>query len=345
MKIRSHGLGLLLALAVGPAAAVELTEDMLRQLDLLEEYGQGYRIQDVGDWRLLTNSTVDEAKQLLATVDRAQETFAAVMRHLGVPLEPPADRLLIVLHRDRQAFDDYFARTGAFKLSENLGGFYSPLSNRIECYAGAEDAALRISHEVSHQLAFNQGVLRRREPLPMWLVEGLAGQFEMGDATATYGPLTDNQSGRRGELVLFYRKGWLAPLEDLFSWSNAEVESLDDLERERRRPAESRRAANESEAGDVQIAKLALVYVQGFGVCRYLIREKPRQFREFLRLLSVPNQPREPDARLIQAERVFGPLDDLQTEWEAWLAVELANDPDPPEDDEEPDTAPEETAE
>lgn len=343
MTIRSHGLAFLLALVVGPTAAAELTEDMLRQLDLLEEYGQGYRIQDVGDWRLLTNSTVDEAKQLLATVDRAQSTWDAVMAHLGVRLEPPADRLLIVLHRDRQAFDDYFERTGAFKPSENLGGFYSPLSNRVECYAGAEDAALRISHEVSHQLAFNQGVLRRRELLPMWLVEGLAGQFEMGDPTAPYGPLTDNQSNRRGELVLFYRKGWLAPLEDLFSWSKAEVERLADLER--RRPAESRRAANESEAGDVQIARLALVYVQGFGVCRFLIREKPRQFREFLRLLSVPNQPREPDARLIQAERVFGPLDDLQTEWEAWLAVELANDPDPPEDDEEPDTESEEAAE
>jgi len=72
------------------------------------------------------------------------------------------------------------------------------LSHRLSAYKSHREAIVKrfnrfvIQHEAAHQMFFNLGVHARGADNPMWLVEGLACQFEVSQASSPTGRLRIN---------------------------------------------------------------------------------------------------------------------------------------------------------
>lgn len=108
---------------------------------------------------------------------------------------PAGDYPLLMFVVSERADFEQRCQVDGLTPSDDLRGYYHPLSNRIWIHdGGAEEsggrggAAPQISevarntavHEGIHQLAFNQGLHSRIAANPRWVVEGLATMLEAG---------------------------------------------------------------------------------------------------------------------------------------------------------------------
>jgi hypothetical protein len=136
-----------------------------------------------------------------------------------------------------------------------------------------------IMHEVSHQLCFNTGIMRRGRDNPAWLVEGLAMYCEPTTAGVWQGIGEDNPMRAR---VLKTRKPF--PLKDLIT-------------------------------SDDWVRKTPLVedvvagYSQSWALVRLLMQERPREMRKYL---EVIRDRRTLDHRLADFGEAFGDFKTLE---------------------------------
>lgn len=152
-----------------------------------------------------------------------------------------------------------------------------------------------MTHELIHQLAFNTGLQKRGIEYPLWLSEGMATAFEYlfhaSDVPC------DNQH-RLQTILRMYRGGGLIPLEFFVSMSRLSWPGLTDSE----------------------------TYAQCWGFFDFLWQTKPAQLKRYFLITAErktgPTRPADLKAEFIDC---FGRVEDLESEWNAWLLARTAN--------------------
>lgn len=104
----------------------------------------------------------------------------------GFDLAEPEFPLVALVWPSQQDFLRHAQQDGV-NISNNVLGYYSPISNRISLFDSVgtsanseawQQNADTVIHEATHQTAFNTGVHSRFFREPRWVVEGLGTMFE-----------------------------------------------------------------------------------------------------------------------------------------------------------------------
>lgn len=309
------------------AAAPVVETDEQRKATLLTECGDGARIRETAHWFIAHKADPKWVDGAAAMLERTYDQFFEQFRKAGFDPQPPGEKLICVLMGTQEDFAQYVDRVrdtaGRPPLAEDpaatrppgarqprLGvGSYSGRTNRIQmCDSRSLPRnpnkpadpnrtewanVARVAHEAAHQLSFNTGILKQRWGYPMWLGEGLACAFEFADPAKPFGPLTDNLPRHAGGLKRFLADGKILPLRRFITMS----------------PQESHQADNTGP-----------MYVQGWGLFRFLMTERPAQFKAYVAALTDrPRPPRNGGEALAAFEGAFGPLEDLEKDWQQFL--------------------------
>jgi hypothetical protein len=173
-------------------------------------------------------------------------------------------------------------------------GRISPASGKIAAYGDPEDQPAggglnirTITHELTHQLAFNSGLQRRGAAYPFWLTEGLATNFE-ADSADSVG--LGREDGRyRQRLVEARAGGRLITLERLAGLTEC--------------PAGSASAIRDA-------------YAQAWGLFHYLMERHPGALKRYMADLSPAWLPQQ-SAELLRIRFIaaFGPIKPLEDDF------------------------------
>jgi len=319
------------AVFAAPASAPCQTEDE-RKAALLKECGEGYQVRQTAHWFIVFKAEAKWVDDTAAMLERTHDLYFEQFKKAGLEPRPLEEKLVCILVGSQEDFAKYMegvrkstsrpdgpARPSdpSSKGSRRLGaGSYSGQTNRIQMCdiralprgggkpAGGARADLenlaRTAHEAAHQLSFNTGVLKAGPFCPMWLGEGLAANFEFTDPAKPFGPLTDNLSPRAGRLKQLFAEGKLVPLKEFLTQSPAQAHQ------------DENRGPN---------------YFEGWGLFRFLITERPAQLKAYLAALAaLPRGLRGPGQALSVFETAFGPLEEVEKDWQAFLK-RLGGDP------------------
>src|SRR5258708_6323944 len=163
----------------------------LRSL-LSRELGKSFEISGTGHY--LVAHAPGQKDYWSRRFEDLYRSFVHYFSVRGFKLAEPEFPLVAIVFRNQQDFFRYAEHDGA-KISAQVLGYYSPVSNRVSLFdigggkASADDwhaNADTIIHEATHQTAFNTGVHTRFGETPRWVAEGLGTMFEakgVGDAT------------------------------------------------------------------------------------------------------------------------------------------------------------------
>jgi hypothetical protein len=309
--------------AASPAAE---TADQ-RKAALLKECGEGFEVRETDHWLIVHKADpnwVDSAAKML---ERTHDLYFEQLGKAGFELQPLGQKLVCVLIGNQEDFTQYLdalrKATGRPPPAEQppagqaplarqapLGlGSYSGQTNRIQlcdihsiprppdrpvsaARLDLENIA-RISHEAAHQLSFNTGLLKQKMGYPLWLGEGIAANFEFTDADKPFGPLTANLSPRATRLRQLFAEGKIEPVKSMVTLS----------------PSAARQPDNKGPT-----------YVQGYGLFRFLITERPKQLKQYLSDLATRSRPPANAGQALAAfEAAFGPVDDIEKDWQRFL--------------------------
>lgn len=164
--------------------------------------------------------------------------------------------------------------------------------NRHKAVAQLNDTA-KTTHEAVHQLAFNSGVQVRGVMYPFWLSEGLATNFETTEATARFGPHSDNPA-RRQILVDAREQQKLMPLGDFIVMT----------------------ALPE----DPDIDAATVHYAQAWGLYQYLFKYHRRELGDYHALLAARPAGRRDEGQLRQEFiDTFGSIAQVESKWLAYV--------------------------
>ena len=144
-----------------------------------------------------------------------------------------------------------------------------------------------LTHELSHQLAFNSGLQRRGATYPFWLTEGLATNFEADSPDSVGLGRNDNRYGQR--LIDAKAGGRLISLEQFVGMTDC--------------PAGQGSATREA-------------YAQAWGFFHYLLERHPGALKKYMAELSsmwLPQQNAESLRRRFIA--AFGPVKPLEEDF------------------------------
>ena len=138
-------------------------------------------------------------------------------------------------------------------------------------------------HELSHQVQFNCGLLRRGADTPVWLAEGLACLFEPAGGRGLRSQAINQVRLRRFHEAA--EKNELMGIRDLL---NARPQAQDDLETADR------------------------FYAQAWGLVYYLVRYRARLMATYLETIRsrVPGEETPDEEEIALFERVFGRIDE-----------------------------------
>jgi hypothetical protein len=261
--------------------------------------------------------------------ERMHAAFFRHFRRKGFAVTPPAEKLMVAVFHTQQGFEAFLGLhpgahvTGIYDTPTNRLLVYDFATNThfLDTKRSLEEAAQKtpseaerlgrsvlfarqlrdhrddvnistIMHEVSHQLCFNAGLLRRGRDTPAWLVEGLAMYCEPTTGGVWQGIGEANPMRSR---VLKERKPF----------------SLKDLV-----------------ISDNWIRKTPLVedviagYSQSWVLVRMLMQERPREMRKYLELIR---ERRAPEHRLADFAEAFGNFKTLEKRFQEYQD-ELANE-------------------
>jgi hypothetical protein len=185
-----------------------LTANELRA-ELQREFGPGFEVTSTGHY--LVVHPAGEENQWAQRFETLYRSFLHYFQARGFRPQAPIFPLVAVVFPRQEDFLRYAARQGD-RISPQVLGYYSPLTNRIALYDQTRGRAgdwtqnaETLIHEAAHQTAFNTGVHNRWSMPPRWVAEGLGTMFE---ARGVYNsPHFARQSDRlnRGRLEAFQR--------------------------------------------------------------------------------------------------------------------------------------------
>lgn len=151
---------------------------------LKKEYSKTLEVQTRGNY--VVAAPRGRADQYVELMHSVHGSFTSYFGRKGWRL-PEAEYPLVVMVLPTKAEFDERARGDGMSPSDQLQGYYHPLSNRVWLFdqpsSGGQAAPLSRGtaiHEGIHQLGFNLGLHSRIAPNPRWVVEGLATMLEAG---------------------------------------------------------------------------------------------------------------------------------------------------------------------
>jgi hypothetical protein len=289
---------------------------------LLAELGAGFEVAIRG--RCVVCAPRGKADEFAQLFDQTSREFLQYLRVRKFEIVEPDLPLVSIVLPTRSRFDEQCSLDNV-PVNSSLRGYYNQRSNRVVLYDDpAADAAaaktpgltnagrtgLKLPsglshatapasgllaretavHEAIHQLAFNAGLHSRMSPNPVWVVEGIATQFERG----SQGLVKTSASER------------INP---------ARLATFDDYRRNRRKAG----ALAELIASDDVFGKAPLdAYGEAWLLTHYLIEARGQKFAWYLKTLAArhPMDRYPADERLADFQNAFGK--DL-----AWFEVEM----------------------
>jgi len=146
---------------------------------LRAEFGKNYLVRNEAPYLIVARSEhIEGWSQRFRSLYHSFKLYCSTNGLLTREIEFP---LVAVVFGSRSEFLRY-ANASGVKLPEFCVGYYFTDSNRILLYESPDTSKMEtqntISHEATHQLAFNMGLHQRRASTPLWLIEGLATMFE-----------------------------------------------------------------------------------------------------------------------------------------------------------------------
>lgn len=303
-----------------PFSTEELAKRVLADLARDPQTAQGSRpfaAYTTAHYVICYNTSAEYAKWCGALYEQLYRAFFTYWTHKGVTLKEPEFPLVALIFADRPSYVR-FAQAEAGEAAKTIIGYYSLQTNRmtmcdltgVESQARpaarrgtlaeinqvlsrpeAERTVATIVHEATHQIAYNCGVHVRYSDCPLWFSEGIAIFFETPDLASS--------------------KGW----RNVGSVNRVRLARF--REYQRRRPADALTTllADDKRFRDTNQALDA--YAEAWALTYFLVRQKPKQYVEYLQLLAAkkPCVDTPPAQRIEEFARIFGDLRKLDAEF------------------------------
>jgi hypothetical protein len=295
-------------------------EEMSKRL--LAELPQGFDVHQTTNYLICYNTSRAYAQWCGSLFERLYRAFTNYWQNKGFDLSQPEFPLVAIIFADQRSYTE-FAKAELGDAAPSIIGYFSLRTNWMTMYdlTGVEalsrfgnrrgtsvqinrilarPEALRtvatIVHEATHQIAFNCGLHARYSDCPFWFSEGIALYFETPDLGSTKG------------------------------WSGIGAVNVPRLARFReylqRRPPDSLQTllADDKRFHDPQLTLDA--YAEAWSLTYYLIRQHPKQYVAYLKVLSQKRPLLEdgPKTRLEELQRAFGDLKQLDGQLLRYMA-------------------------
>jgi len=288
---------------------------------LLAELPQGFRTLRTAHYLICFNTTREYAQWCGSLFEQLYRVFENFWTHRDFEVKAPPFPLVAIVFSDRKSYIEY-ARPEVGEGASSIIGYYSLQTNRmvmcdltgVESFTqgrpktvqaqinavlsrpDAERTVATIVHEATHQIAFNCGLHQRLSDTPLWFCEGIAIYFETPDLSSSKG------------------------------WRNIGAINRSRLQRFRQylrvRPADSLRTLLVDDGRFRDPNKALDAYAEAWSLTYFLIRQKPKQYLEYVRALSSKPPLREdgPEKRLAEFTAAFGDLNKLDSEFVRYMA-------------------------
>jgi hypothetical protein len=290
---------------------------------LLAELPKGFDRHQTAHYLILYNTSRAYAEWCGSLFEQLHRAFTNYWTRKGFQLAQPEFPLVAIVFADRQSYAEY-ARPEIGDASSSIIGYFSLRTNRMAMYdltgiqtltrtmdrqssaaqiqrilaqPAAERIVATIVHEATHQIAFNCGLHTRYSDCPLWFSEGIAVYFETPDLASSRGW---RNIGAINPTRLAQFQSYLP---------KRPPDSLLMLIRD------DERLRDPDQSLDAYAEAWALTY--------FLIRQYPRQYVEYLKMLSEkkPLLWDEPENRIQQFKAAFGEnLQALDTEFLRYMA-------------------------
>ncbi|HEY5311698.1 MAG TPA: DUF1570 domain-containing protein [Pirellulales bacterium] len=300
-----------------PLAPTELAKQLLDQLPA------GFEVHYTQNYVIVHNASKAYAQWCGTLFEQLQRAFTNYWSRKGFDIKKPAFPLVAVVFADKASYARY-AQQELGGASDSIIGYYSLQSNRMTMYdlTGVQqlrrpgdrrttaaqinemlarpDAARMVAtivHEATHQVAFNCGLQQRFADIPLWLLEGMAIYFETPDLQSSTGWRTIG-SVNRGRLQTFRQH-----------LPRRQPESLKTL------------LVDDDRMRDPRTALEA--YAEAWALNYFLIRQRPKQYIEYLKILGQkpPLAQYSAETRLREFQQAFGEnLGQLDTEFLRYMS-------------------------
>lgn len=285
----------------------------------LQQELPGFEIYTTQHYVICHNTSRAYAQWCGALFERLYKAFTNFWARKGFDLHEPEFPLVALVFADADSYAGYSASElgdGA----RTIIGYYSFALNRMTMHdltgvqavrrsgdrrsnpneinqmlarPEAERTVATIIHEATHQIAFNCGLQTRYADNPLWFSEGMAIYFETPDLNSSKGWRTIgavNQVRLNG-FRQYLRRG--RPADSLVT-----LITQDDRLRDR----DPKRSAD--------------AYAEAWALNYFLLRQRPKQYLAYVKLMSEKKPLISDDAetRLREFEKTFGDLRQLDAE-------------------------------
>ncbi|MCS5629959.1 MAG: DUF1570 domain-containing protein [Pirellulaceae bacterium] len=292
------------------SAAFEYDDKDVLSRALQREFGSQFYIQSSAHYLICSSAPAAHTNRCTAALERLFKGFFAYWKNRGLPLTHSPNRLVIVLHGNREIYQQH-AQNELGDAVSSVRGYYSQKTNRvnlltIDVAPGngisrtngvlAARTMATVIHEATHQLSYNSGLQTRLAPHPLWFSEGLAVFFEP--------PNLKTQAG-------YQPIGEVSPLH-LATYRGAsrvrKVMKLEEL------VSHDRTFRNS--------ATIRLAYAQSWALTYFLIRTRRGEFLTYLKTQGAKQSlsADTPELRLRDFEEAFGgTMRELQREFQRYM--------------------------
>ncbi|MBI2826369.1 MAG: DUF1570 domain-containing protein [Planctomycetia bacterium] len=288
---------------------------------LLTDLPAGFQVHTTPHYVIVYNTSRAYAQWCGQLFEKLYRAFTSYWTKQGFELATPRFPLVAVVFADQPSY----ARFSTAELGDATNaiiGYYSLATNRMTMYdltgieslrapgdrrgstaqinamldrPEAERTVATVIHEATHQLAFNCGLQTRYSDIPLWVSEGIAVYFETPDLSNSKG--WRNSGGINPARLAAY------------------------LEYAQRRPADSLRTLIADDARFRDTKKAIDAYAEAWVLSYFLIHQRPKQYRQYLLMLSEKKQLLwdDPQRRVDEFTTAFGDLDALDVQMQKYV--------------------------
>ena len=282
---------------------------------VMADLPKGFEVYQTVHYMIVYDTSRAYAQWCGALFERLYMAFRNAWKRQGFELVEPEFRLVAIIFSEKAAYVKYSEKDFGDEAGSTYG-YYNMETNRMVMYdlvgvavnrpgrsvgishinqflssPNAPGAVSTIVHEATHQIAFNCGLHQRLSDCPKWFSEGIAMYCETPDMG-------------RG-------KGW-AGLGVLNRTRLAHF-----MEYLPQRPADSLKTLIGEDKRFVDPKQAIDAYAEAWALTYYLIHKHPKQYIDYLKVLSR-KQPLVYDTkakRLAEFEKQFGPPEKLDADF------------------------------
>jgi hypothetical protein len=289
---------------------------------LLKELPPGFEVYATQNFLICHNTSRAYAQWCGSLFEQLYRGFTNYWTRQNFALKKPEFPLVAIVFADKESYAKY-ARKELGAATDSVIGYYSLATNRMTMYdltgvqslrrpgdkrgspaqinqmlmrPEAERTVATVIHEATHQIAFNCGLQTRLADIPLWISEGIAVYFETpdrknGKGLGSFGSVNPTR---------------LAAFRNYLPRRGAD--SISTL------VADDARFRDTKQALDAYGEAWALNY--------FLIRQRPKQYREYMQVLSEkkPLIWDEPATRLAEFRQAFGDPAQLNADFLKFMA-------------------------